>query len=90
MPLSNTPGNVCLRLFGQLLISCSSASKPWFAAVEMGGKCLKAQITGTRPVLRDPGFQHSDLEGKQGIIVSHDNDSAKIMFSLGDRIHVPS
>jgi hypothetical protein len=56
----------------------------------MGGKRLKAQITGTKPVLRDPGFQHGDLEGKQGIIVSHDNDGAKIMFSLGDRTHVPS
>jgi hypothetical protein len=90
MPSSNTPGNVCPRLFGQLLIYCSSASKPWFAAAEMGGKCLKAQITGTRLVLHDPGFQHSDLEGKQDIIVSHDNDGAKIMFSLGDCIHVPS
>lgn len=56
----------------------------------MAGKHLKAHINGTRPVLRDPGFRHGDLEEKQGIIVSHDNDGANIMFSLGARIYVPS
>jgi hypothetical protein len=67
-----------------------TALKPWFAALEMAGKRLKAQITGTRPVLRDPGFRHSDFEGRQGIIVSHDSDGASVMLSLGDRMHVPS
>ena len=56
----------------------------------MGEKRLKATIAGTALVLCDPGFWHGDLEGKQGIIVSYDNDGANIMFSVGDRMHVPS
>jgi hypothetical protein len=87
---SRTPGTCVFSFFAQLLISCSTALNPWFMAIELGGKRLKAQVTGTSPVLRDPGFRHGDLEGKQGIIVGRDNDGAMILFSLGDRIHVPS
>jgi hypothetical protein len=87
---SRTPGTCVFSFFAQLLISCSTALNPWFAAVELGGKRLKAQVTGTSLVLRDPGFRHGDLEGKEGIIVGRDNDGAKILFSLNDRIHVPS
>jgi hypothetical protein len=87
---SHTPGTCVFSFFAQLLISCSTALNSWFTAVELGGKRLKAQVTGTSPVLHDPGFRHGDLEGKQGIIVRHDNDGATILFSLGDRIHVPS
>jgi hypothetical protein len=77
-----------LSLLNYLYLA-STALNPWFVAIGLSGKHLKAQVTGTSPVLHDPGFRHGNLEGKQGIIVGRDNDGATILFSLGDRIHVP-
>jgi hypothetical protein len=52
---------------------------------------LKARITGTKPILREPGFKYGNYEDRCGVVTGIDEGNcAKIRLSMDEIISVPS
>jgi hypothetical protein len=51
--------------------------------MELIGKRLKVRITGTKPVLREPGFKYGDYKDRCGVVTGIDEATfAKIRISM--------
>jgi hypothetical protein len=59
--------------------------------MELIGKHLKVQITGTKPILCEPGFKYGDYEDRCRVVTGIDEATfAKIRISMDEIISVPS
>jgi len=63
---------------------------PWFARPGLPLTRLKVLISGSGPVLRDPGWKQGRHENRYGTLTGIDGNGANVLLSLSETLHVPS